>query len=122
MNKFLLILILFVLPFFAFSDEAESNDFIYIFHLYYDNGQLAADRDLEFKYDVVPEAFVPETVNTQFPYKGEIINLNDRVAGTFVFDPRRGDPSFLKGKYRSKRHMRLTDKKLFFTTIKATPC
>ena len=98
MNKFLLILILFVLPFFAFSDEAESNDFIYIFHLYYDNGQLAADRDLEFKYDVVPEAFVPETVNTQFPFKGEIITINNRVAGTFVFDPRRGNPAFLKGK------------------------
>lgn len=102
MNKFLLILILFVLPFFAFSDEAESNDFIYIFHLYYDNGQLAADRDIEFKYDVVPEAFVHETVNSQFPYKGEIITLNDRVAGIFIFDPRRGDPSFLKGKISVK--------------------
>src|SRR3989344_5325746 len=102
MNKFLLILILFVLTFFAFSDEAESNDFIYIFHLYYDNGQLVTDRDFEFNYDVVPEAFVPETVNTQFPYKGEIITLNGQVAGTFVFDPRRGDPKFLKGKLSVK--------------------
>ena len=74
----------------------------YLFHLYYDNGQLAADRDVQFKYDVIPETFVPETVNTQFPYKGEIINLNDRVAGTFVFDPRRGDPKFLKGKISIK--------------------
>src|SRR3989344_4156203 len=102
MNKFLLILILFVLTFFAFSDEAESNDFIYIFHLYYDNGQLVTDRDFEFNYDVVPEAFVPETVNTQFPYKGEIITLNGQVACTFVFDPRRGDPKFLKGKLSVK--------------------
>ena len=102
MNKLLLILILFVLPVFAFSDEAESNDSVYLFHLYYDNGQLAADRDFEFTYDVVPESFVPETINTQFPYKGEIITFNDQVAGTFVFDPRRGNPSFLKGKLSVK--------------------
>lgn len=74
----------------------------YFFHLYYDNGQLFADRDVEFKYDVVPEEFVPETVNTQFPFKVEIITLNNQVAGTFVFDPRRGAPSFLKGKISVK--------------------
>lgn len=102
MNKFFLILTLFVLPLFAFSDEAGSKDFVYLFHLYYDNGQLVTDRDVEFKYDVVPELFVPETVNTQFPFKVEIITLNNRVAGTFVFDPRRGDPSFLKGKLSVK--------------------
>ncbi|MBI2064186.1 MAG: hypothetical protein HYT66_00530 [Candidatus Yanofskybacteria bacterium] len=102
MNKLLLIFILFALPFFAFSDEAESDDFVYLFHLYYDNGQLVADRDVEFKYDVLPEVFVPETINTQFPYKGEIITFNDQVTGTFVFDPRRGNPSFLKGKLSVK--------------------
>ena len=106
-KKILLIFSIFgLLSNFAFASEYVSDtptdQLSYLFHLYYDNGQLAADRDLEFKYDVVPEAFVPETVNAQFPYKGEIINLNSQVAGTFVFDPRRGDPSFLKGKLSVK--------------------
>lgn len=100
MLKFTLFIIL-VLPLLVLAQPADQ-EFVYLFHLYYDNGQLVADRDFEFKYDVVPESFVPETVNTQFPYKGEIINLNGQVAGTFVFDPRRGDPSFLKGKLSVK--------------------
>src|SRR3989344_4214622 len=59
----------------------------YLFHLYYDNDQLFADRDFEFKYDVIPEEFVPETYNTQFPFKGEIINFKNEVAAEFLFDP-----------------------------------
>lgn len=81
----------------VFADEIGSQNFIYLFHLYYDNGQLFANRDFEFKYDVIPEAFIPETINTGFPYKGEIVNLNNQIAATFQFDPRRGDPNFLKG-------------------------
>lgn len=74
----------------------------YLFHLYYDNGQLVANRDFEFKYDVIPEAFVPEILNTQFPYKGEVINLKGEVAETFQFDPRQGNLNFLKGKISVK--------------------
>ena len=70
---------------------------VYLFHLYYDNGQLFADRDVQFKYDVLPEMFVSEILNTQFPYKGEVINLKGEVAETFQFDPRKGNPKFLKG-------------------------
>ena len=69
----------------------------YLFHLYYDNGQLFANRDFEFKYDVIPEIFIPETISTQFPYKGEVINLKGEVAETFQFDPKQGNPKFLKG-------------------------
>ena len=89
--------------FFAYADD-DRNPLLssYWFFLYYDNGQLVADRDFEFTYDVVPETFVPEAFNTQFPYKGEIINLNNQVAETFQFDPRRGDPKFLKGKISVK--------------------
>lgn len=74
----------------------------YLFHLYYDNGQLAVDRDFEFKYDVVSELFVPEIINTQFPYKGEVVNLRGEVVETFQFDPKHGDPSFVKGKISVK--------------------
>lgn len=74
----------------------------YLFHLYYDNGQLVADRDFEFKYDIIPEEFVPETYNTQFPFKGEVINFKNEVAASFLFDPRKGDQRFLKGKVAVK--------------------
>ena len=86
-----------VLPFVYAEDDRDPMASSYLFFLYYDNGQLFANRDFEFKYDVIPEEFVPETVNTGFPYKGEIININNQIATTFQFDPRRGDPKFLKG-------------------------
>lgn len=84
--------------FFAYADE-DRNPLAssYLFFLYYDNGQIFANRDFEFKYDVIPETFVPETLNTQFPYKGEVINFNNQVVFTFQFDPRQGNPQFLKG-------------------------
>src|SRR3989344_8516121 len=94
----ILIVLSFLLAGFVFAEGDRSPlDSSYLFYLYYDNGQLFANRDFEFKYDVVPEAFVPETLNTQFPYKGEIVNLKGEVAKTFQFDPRKGDPKFLKG-------------------------
>ncbi len=82
---------------FVFADTTGSQDFVYLFHLYYDNGRLVADRDVQFKYDVIPETFVPETLNTQFPYKGEVVDLKGEIAKTFQFDPRKGDIKFLKG-------------------------
>ncbi len=75
---------------------------VYLFHLYYENDQLVADRDFQFKYDIIPEKFVPETLTTQFPFRGEVINLMGEVAETFQFDPRRGNPKFLKGKISVK--------------------
>jgi hypothetical protein len=84
--------------FFAYADEdRDPLASSYLFFLYYDNGQLFANRDFEFKYDVIPETFVPETLNTGFPYKGEVVNLKGEVVQTFQFDPRQGNPKFLKG-------------------------
>lgn len=81
----------------VFADAPQPEGFSYVFHLYYDSGQLFANRDLKYKYDVLPETFIPETFSTQFPYKGEIVNLKGEVANTFQFDPRRSNPQFLKG-------------------------
>ena len=86
----------------VFADVAQQQDFVYLFHLYYDNGQLFADRDFQFKYDVLPETFVPETISTQFPYRGDVINLKGEVAKTFQFDPQQGNQKFLKGKLSVK--------------------
>jgi len=97
---FLIILIL--LPVFVVADEVGDDNFVYSFHLYYSNDQLFADRDFEFNYDVVPEKYTPESFNTQFPFRGEIINFKNEVASEFLFDPRRGNPSFLEGKIKVK--------------------
>ncbi len=93
----------FFLTGFVFA-EGDRNplDSSYLFFLYYDNGQLFADRDFQFKYDVIPEKFTPETPNTQFPYKGEVINLKGEIAKTFQFDPHQGNSKFLKGKISVK--------------------
>lgn len=87
-----------VLGGFVFAASEEPQDFTYLFHLYYDNGQLVADRDFQFKYDILPETFVPEVFNTQFPYKGEVVNFKGEIAETFQFDPKQGNPKFVKGK------------------------
>ena len=118
----ILVLILLILPVFVFADEiGTQRDFIYFFHLYYDNGQLVVDRDFEFKYDVVPEIFFPEMINTQFPFRGEIVTLNNQVAGTFVFDPRRGDSQFLKGKISVKAPYAPDGQKAVFYDAQGNP-
>jgi LPXTG-motif cell wall-anchored protein len=63
--------------------------FYYVFHLYYDKGQLSADRDFEFKYDIIPDVFVQPSVG-QFPFRGEIISFTNEVAGNFQFDVKQG--------------------------------
>ncbi len=74
----------------------------YRFHLYYDNGQLFADRDFEFKYDLIAERFTPETLTTQTPYRGEIINVKNEIKVAFQFDPKQGNSRFAKGKISVK--------------------
>jgi hypothetical protein len=106
MRTTILVLILLVAAVSASADVVDDpwapSHFSYLFHLYYDNGQLFADRDFEFKFDVIAEEFVPETVITPFPYMGEVVNLLGQVAETFQFDPRGGSSDFLKGKVSVK--------------------
>lgn len=94
--------IVFVLPFLVSADAVEPNQSVYLLYLYYDNGQLFADRDYEIKYDVIPEAFVLETITAQFPFRGEVVNLLNKVVSTFQFDPKRGNIKFVKGKITVK--------------------
>jgi hypothetical protein len=84
----------------AFSN-AEVGDYqagSYLFHLYFDNGQLVADRDFQFKYDIETIVYAEPTLVTGFPYRGEIINFVNEIAANFKFDPRNGDAKFNKGK------------------------
>ena len=107
MTKFFYTIFIIIISFWLgyIAMAAEQIDFpnpSYIFYLYYDNGQLFADRDYEIKYDVIPEVFVPETITAQFPYRGEVVNLLNQVVSVFQFDPKGGNIKFVKGKLIAK--------------------
>ncbi len=73
----------------------------YLFHLYYDNGQLFADRDFQIKYEVVESKFIPPAL-TSASYRGEVVNFKNKTVATFTFDPRQGNSTFNKGKISIK--------------------
>ena len=76
----------------------EELSFVYIFNLYYDNGQLIIDRESEFDYDLSAGNYVPEVLATENPHKGEIVSFSGQTISSFLFDPQKGDPSFTAGK------------------------
>lgn len=85
------------------AEGSEDVNSVYLFYLYYDNGQLFADRDYDFKYEVISEEFVPEMLyGEQALFSVAIVNLKDEVSAEYLFDPRRGNPDFLKGKIKVK--------------------
>lgn len=87
-----------MLSLFTSADTVSTQqNFIYRFHLYYDNGQLFANRDFEFKYDVIPDDFVLETVNVATSFRGEIVSGKGEILSSFRFDPKKGNLSFAKG-------------------------
>ena len=83
---------------FASASAGDYNAGSYLFHLYYNNGTLVADRDFQFKYDVSSDPYVQPALTVQFPYHGEVVNLAGEVAIRFTFDPRQGDNKLTKGK------------------------
>mgnify|MGYP001583733550 FL=1 len=90
--KILLIVVALILGLFVLSSPLQADEtadqypFVYLFHLYYDNGQLFADRDFEFKYDLIAEPFVQPELSTPTPYRGEVFSVSDASLGSFQFD------------------------------------
>ena len=80
------------------SSDADLNSLSYAFYLYYDNGQLFADRDYEIKYDVLSEAFSPESPAPEVAYRGNVLNFKGEIVKTFLFDPKGGRSGFTAGK------------------------
>lgn len=124
MIKKFLILSLLIIPLFASAEgiaDKQTPKAEYLFHLYFDNGQLNADRDFQFKYDIISEEFQQENITTQFPYRGEIINLAGEVANHFVFDPKQGDIKFTKGKISVKAPYVADGQKAVFFDVQNQP-
>lgn len=104
-RNFIIISLCLLIPTSLLADEISDRDvdnFVYLFHLYYDQGKLTADRDFKFPYDLVAESFQPELVATEKAYQGKIISLQGNVSATFNFDPIRDKPNFTKGKISVK--------------------
>ena len=66
---------------------AEAFPFVYLFHLYYDNGRLLADKDFEFKYDLIADQFIQPQLDTIKSFKGEVIGISGSIIGNFKFNP-----------------------------------
>lgn len=82
--------------------DADLDNLSYVFYLFYDNGQLFADRDYEVKFDIINQKFIAETPPSGSAYKAEISNFKSQLAKTFDFDPRKGDAGFRTGKIQVK--------------------
>ncbi|MBI2064044.1 MAG: hypothetical protein HYT65_03585 [Candidatus Yanofskybacteria bacterium] len=92
------VLFVFVQPLVTNADVISTREnFVYLFHFYYDNGQLFTDRDAKFKYDIVAEPYAASALKTADPYSGEILNFNNKILATFKFDQ-----SIVKGRMSIK--------------------
>lgn len=80
------------------SSSTDPNSLSYVFYLFYDKGQLFADRDYETKFDIVSEVFSPESLSGVPAYKGVILNFKGETVKTFLFDPSGGRSGFTAGK------------------------
>ena len=79
------------------SPDADTDSFSYVFYLYYDKGQLLADRDFEVKYDILSEKFVQQSPVPN-SYKVEIVSFKSVVTQSIEFDPVQGKTGFTSGK------------------------
>lgn len=81
---------------------ADVDNLSYVFYLYYDKGQLFADRDYDTKFDLVSEPYVQESIDEVLAYRGDVVNFKSETVKTFKFDPKKGDLSFSAGKVMIK--------------------
>jgi len=79
-----------------------TNSLSYFFYLYYDNGQLFADRDIIPNYDIINETFIPESLSDPNLYKLELVNFKFEIVKEILFDPKRGNAEFKQGKITVK--------------------
>ncbi len=104
MKKLVLTLLLLV-PFLASAEGVADLSQLkteYLFHLYYDNGTLYADRDYVIPYDIIFEEYIQPGMNTNLPFSGEVVNFKNEVVGSFKFNPRQDDPNLTRGKISVK--------------------
>ena len=96
---FLCLISALMIPQVSADTVAPGESFVYYnFYLYYDHGQLFADRDYPLKYDIIDDKFVEERITTAKPYSFKVLSIKDVILAEHAFDPQQGNPKFLKGK------------------------
>lgn len=104
MKKIISIFIIF-LAFLSLAVKADEmpveQSFVYIFHLYYDNGDILSDRDFKVKYEILAEEFKAEGIASKEAFKGDVVSNTDKILTNFTFDPTKGNLSF-KGKFKTR--------------------
>ncbi len=83
------------------APDADLSSISYVFYLYYNNGELLADRDYQIKFDLINEKFVLVSPQPGM-YRLAIYNYKGDVMQNISFDPRKGDPNFTQGKLQVK--------------------
>lgn len=89
------VLVLLAVPVLGYADE-DFNPSSYLFFLYYDRGELFANRDFVTPYDVVTAEY-KEAVGGENDFRGELSSAKGTLLATFKFDPQGGDKNLKKG-------------------------
>lgn len=74
------------LNFHAIASEKDSGIYTYIFHLWYDDGKLTTDYDVDFPFDLAAKEY--QTISTpKDSYSGKIISIKNSPLATVYFSP-----------------------------------
>src|SRR6185369_11179285 len=73
----------------------DQNNYVFVIHLYYDNGNLVFNRDSQLKYEVSLGDYAP-TTQTATSYTAELVSTSGST-NKIYFDPTGGNPNFKKG-------------------------
>ena len=66
--------------------DKSAEQFSYVFHLYFSNGQLFVDKGATFVYDNIPEQF-SDTSNTIGSYRAVIVSVRNTKLAELYFEP-----------------------------------
>lgn len=77
---------------------AQEDNFVYLFHLYYENGTLVVDRDAENPYELLSDIFEQPFTGAS-PYSGKVVSAKGQQLATFKFDVAAPGKVSAKGPY-----------------------
>jgi hypothetical protein len=93
--KILLFFCAAIIPFSVSAQGWQRIESKYLFHLYFDEGEIAVDPNYRFPYDIIPE---PASGSAN-PYRAEVVNFLNKVGMSVNFDPQQGNPNFRSGSF-----------------------
>ena len=94
LKNLFLALILLSIPLAGVFAARDDGVYTYIFHLYFDNGKLLADRDFTIPFELIAQKYeVP--IQALYSYSGEILSVTNKKLADFpLFLPVKGKGKF----------------------------